>query len=62
MGLSAAEYQIVLDLTAVSRPVAQQSGIPAAQAYAQREARPRCAAYLASQSAAPTPSGAGWPR
>jgi hypothetical protein len=62
MGLSASEYQILQDVISLARPVARQSGVPAAQAFAQRTARPRCAAYLASQSAAPSASGKGWPQ
>ena len=62
MGLSATEYQILLAVIPLARPVARQSGVAAAQAFAQRTARPRCAAYLASQSAAPSPSGKGWPQ
>jgi len=62
MGLSAAEYQILQAVTLLARPVARQSGVPAAQTFAQSTARPRCAAYLASRSAAPSASGKGWPQ
>jgi hypothetical protein len=62
MGLSATEYHLLLAVIPLARPVARQSGVPAAQAFAQRTARPRCVAYLASQSAAPSPSGNGWPQ
>jgi hypothetical protein len=62
MGLSAAEYEILKAVILLARPVARQSGVPAAQTFAQRTATPRCAAYLASASAAPSASGKGWPQ
>ena len=62
MGLTATEYKILLAIIPSARPVAQKSGLPAAQAYALGSARPQCAAYLASQSAAPSASSHGWPQ
>ncbi|MBS2966251.1 hypothetical protein KGA66_24615 [Actinocrinis puniceicyclus] len=62
MGLSADEYQILLAVTALARPVARKSGLPAARAFARREALPRCAAYVSSHPASPTAPGGGWPQ
>jgi hypothetical protein len=62
MGLSAVEYQILQDVISLAGPVARASGLSAVQAFAERTARPRCVAYLASVSASPSASGKGWPQ
>lgn len=62
MGLTATEYKILLATVVSARPVAQKSGLSAAQAYALGSARPQCAAYLAAQSASPSASSGGWPQ
>jgi hypothetical protein len=62
MGLTATEYKILLAIVASARPVAQKSGLPAAQAYALGSARPQCAAYLASWPDTPGVSSGGWPQ
>ncbi|TDU02858.1 hypothetical protein EDD99_1267 [Streptomyces sp. 846.5] len=61
MGLSGGENDIVRALLPAAGSTAKGQGLPAAQAYALQQARPRCRSYLARLAASPS-SAAGWPQ